>query len=129
MVHARDAMWQADLPIEAAAVLTAVLVNLDRLAEDLQIYATEEFALVELDDRHTRASKIMPQKKNPFALTHVRGVASTMIGTLAASAAASRTPSGQPDNRLPLYGMIPRDRGYTWCGGADGRGRELPDIQ
>jgi argininosuccinate lyase len=108
MIHARDAMWQADLPIEAAAVLTAVLVNLDRLAEDLQIYATEEFALVELDDRHTRASKIMPQKKNPFALTHVRGVASTMIGTLAASAAVGRTPSGQPDNRLPLYGMIPR---------------------
>ncbi len=108
VIHARDAMWQADLPIEAAAVLTAVLINLDRLSEDLQIYATEEFALVELDDRHARASKIMPQKKNPFALTHVRGAASTMIGTLAASAAAGRTPSGQPDNRLPLYGLIPR---------------------
>ena len=108
VVHARDAMWQADLPIEVAGVLMAIMVNLDRLAEDFQIYATEEFALVDLDDRHTRASKIMPQKKNPFALTHVRGVASTMIGTLAASAAAGRTPSGQPDNRLPLYGMIPR---------------------
>ena len=108
VIHARDAMWQADLPIEAAAVLTAVLINLDRLAEDLQIYATEEFALVVLDDRHARASKIMPQKKNPYALTHIRGVASTMIGTLAVSAAAGRTPSGQPDNRLPLYGMIPR---------------------
>ncbi|MGH8554298.1 MAG: lyase family protein, partial [Gammaproteobacteria bacterium] len=107
VIHARDAMWQADLPIEAAAVLTAVLINLDRLSEDLQIYATEEFALVELDDRHARASKIMPQKKNPFALTHVRGTASMMIGTLAASAAAGRTPSGQPDNRLPLYGLIP----------------------
>ena len=108
VMHARDAMWQADLPIEAAAVLTAVLINLDRLAEDLQIYATEEFGLIEIDDRHGRASKIMPQKKNPFALTHVRGVAGTMIGTLAASAAAGRTPSGQPDNRLPLYGLIPR---------------------
>ena len=108
VTHARDAMWQADLPIETAAVLTAVLINLDRLAEDLQIYATEEFALVELDDRHARASKIMPQKKNPFALTHVRSAASTMIGTLAASAALGRTPSGQPDNRLPLYGLIPR---------------------
>lgn len=107
-VHARDAMWQADIPIETAAVLTAILVNLDRLAEDLQIYSTEEFALVELDDRHARASKIMPQKKNPFALTHIRGMASTMIGTLAASAAAGRTPSGQPDNRLSIYGLIPR---------------------
>ena len=71
VTHARDAMWQADLPIEAAATLTAILVNLDRLAEDLQIFSTEEFGLVELDDCHARASKIMPQKKNPFALTHV----------------------------------------------------------
>ena len=108
VIHARDAMWQADLPIEVAAVLTAVLINLDRLAEDLQIFSTEEFALVELDDRHARASKVMPQKKNPFALTHVRGLANSMIGTLTASAAAGRTPSGQPDNRLSLYGTIPR---------------------
>lgn len=107
-VHARDAMWQADLPVETAALLTTILVNLDRLAEDLQVFSSAEFALVELDDRHARASKIMPQKKNPFALTHIRGTANTMIGTLAASAALGRTPSGQPDNRLPLYGMLPR---------------------
>ena len=108
VTHARDAMWQADLPIETAAALTAILVNLDRLAEDLQIFSTEEFGLVELDDRHARASKIMPQKKNPYALTHVRGAANAMIGTLAAVAAAGRTPSGQPDNRLGIYGAIPR---------------------
>ncbi len=108
VTHARDAMWQADLPIEVAATLTAILVNLSRLAEDLQIYATEEFGLVELDDRHARASKIMPQKKNPFALTHVRGMAHSMIGTLAATAATACTPSGQPDNRLTLYGIIPQ---------------------
>lgn len=106
--HARDAMWQADLPIEAAGLMTTILINLDRLAEDLQIFATREFGLVELDDRHARASKIMPQKKNPFALTHIRGSANAMIGTLAATAATARTPSGQPDNRLSLYGAIPR---------------------
>jgi argininosuccinate lyase len=43
-----------------------------------------------------------------LALTHIRGTASAMIGTLAATAAAARTPSGQPDNRLSLYGAIPR---------------------
>lgn len=107
-IHARDAMWQADLPIEAMAMLATILINLDRLAEDLQIFSTGEFALVELDDRHARASKIMPQKKNPFALTHVRGLANGMIGRLTASATAGRTPSGQPDNRLTLYGTLPR---------------------
>jgi argininosuccinate lyase len=108
VVHARDAMWQADIPIETASILTSILVNLNRLAEDLQIFATQEFGLVELDDGHCRASKVMPQKKNPIALSHVRGTASSMIGMLAASATLGRTPSGQPDNRLPLYGMIPR---------------------
>jgi len=108
VIHARDAMWEPDLPIETGGMLAAILINLDRLAEDLQIFATEEFGLVELDDRHARASKIMPQKKNPFALTHVRGLANAMIGQLAAGAAAGRTPSGQPDNRLALYGSIPR---------------------
>lgn len=108
IVHARDAMWQADLQIEMVSMLTAVLVNLDRLAEDLQIYASDEFGLIELDDSHARASKIMPQKKNPYALTYIRGLANSMIGTLTATAATGRTPSGQPDNRLALYGMVPK---------------------
>ncbi|MBS1212039.1 MAG: fumarate lyase [Proteobacteria bacterium] len=115
--HGRDAMWQADLPIEIAALTTAILVNLDRLAEDLQIFGSEEFGLVELDDRHARASKIMPQKKNPFALTHLRGLANIMIGNLAAVAALGRTPSGQPDNRVAVYGLLPRTIGES-CGAA-----------
>lgn len=107
-IHARDAMWQADLQIEITGLLSAVLINLDRLAEDLQIFASDEFGLVELDDSHARASKIMPQKKNPFALSHIRGLANSMIGALATTAAMGRTPSGQPDNRLTLYGSIPQ---------------------
>jgi argininosuccinate lyase len=105
--HARDAMWQADLFIEATSILTTCSINLSRLAEDLVVYSSQEFALVELDDRHARASKIMPQKKNPFALTHVRGVANKMIGVLTTVTASARTPSGQPDNRLLIYGELP----------------------
>jgi argininosuccinate lyase len=105
--HARDAMWQADLFIEATSTVTTCSINLSRLAEDLQVFSTQEFALVELDDRHARASKIMPQKKNPFALTHIRGVANKMIGVLASVTASARTPSGQPDNRLFIYGELP----------------------
>lgn len=107
VTHARDAMWQADLPVEIASVLSTILVNLDRLAEDLQIFSTQEFGLVELHDCHTRASKILPQKKNPFALTYIREVTNEMIGLSASTLAAGRTPSGQPDNRLLIYGTIP----------------------
>jgi argininosuccinate lyase len=105
--HARDAMWQADVAIEACAVATAAAVNLDRLAEDLMIFASAEFGFVQLADRHARASKIMPQKRNPFALAFVRATANRLIGAQAAVAAASRTPSGQMDNRLFVYEAAP----------------------
>src|SRR3990172_5136690 len=106
--HTRDAMWQTDGPIEATALVAAALVNLDRLAEDLQIFSTSEFSLVDLADRHTRTSVIMPQKKNPYSLAYVRGLCGEMIGALAAMAAVGKTPSGQIDNRIFAYGDVPR---------------------
>ena len=106
--HARDAMWQADGPIEGLAVVVAALVNLDRLAEDLMVFATVEFGIVELGDGQARASKIMPQKKNPFALAWLRAAANQAIGMQAAMAASGRTPTGQMDNRLLAYGELPR---------------------
>jgi argininosuccinate lyase len=106
-IHARDSMWQADLPIELGALLSASIINADRLAEDLQVFATQEFGLIELCDSHSRASKIMPQKKNPFALTHIRSVANEIIGTVTSLSMSARTPSGQPDNRTLAYGQLP----------------------
>ena len=108
IAHTRDAMWQPDGPIEIGALLAAALVNLDRLAEDLQLFATAEFGLVELADQHTRTSVIMPQKKNPYALAYVRGVCAEAIGAVAAFAALGKTPSGQIDNRMFAYGAVPR---------------------
>jgi argininosuccinate lyase len=106
--HARDAMWQPDGPIETLSVVIAALVNLDRLAEDMQIFATAEFDLVELAEGHSRASVIMPQKKNPYALAYVRGASNELIGMQASVAALGRTPSGQVDNRVFIYGDVPR---------------------
>jgi argininosuccinate lyase len=108
VVHARDAMWQADLPIECMAVAVAGIVNLDRLAEDLLFFCSSDVALVRLSDAHARASKILPQKRNPYALTHVRSVANRLIGVQAALAASGRTPSGQIDNRTLAYGEVVR---------------------
>lgn len=105
--HARDAMWMHDLSIEACAIAVAAAVNLSRLAEDLMIFASSEFGFVRLADRHSRASKIMPQKRNPFALAFVRATANRLIGAQAGVAAAGRTPSGQMDNRLYAYESVP----------------------
>ncbi|HXW72143.1 MAG TPA: lyase family protein [Methylocella sp.] len=105
--HARDAMWQADIPLEACTVALASVLNLDRLAEDLMIFASAEFGFIKLADRHARASKIMPQKRNPFALAFIRATANRLIGVQAGVAATARTPSGQIDNRLFAYDAVP----------------------
>jgi argininosuccinate lyase len=106
--HARDAMWQADLAIEAMGVAVAAAVNADRLAEDLFFLSADEVGLVALSDAHARASKILPQKANPYALAHVRAVAHRVLGGQAAVASAGRTPSGQIDSRLVPYAELPR---------------------
>lgn len=108
VAHARDAMWQADAPIECMSVVVAAAVNLDRLAEDLLFFCSTDVALVQLSDTHARASKILPQKRNPYALAHVRAVANRLIGVQASLAASGRTPSGQIDSRLLAYGEVLR---------------------
>jgi argininosuccinate lyase len=108
VTHTRDAMWQPDVPIEVMSGLVAMLVNADRLAEDLQLWATAEFNFIDLADRHTRISVIMPHKKNPYSLAFIRGVAREMIGRWVSVAAVGATPSGQVDNRIFIYGGVPR---------------------
>jgi len=108
ITHTRDAMWQADMPVEIMSCVVASILNIDRLGEDLQVWATEEFNLVKLADEYCRESVIMPQKKNPYSLAFVRGVAGTLTGQMVSMANIGRTMSGQPDNRIFAYGDIPK---------------------
>jgi argininosuccinate lyase len=108
IMHARDAMWRPDVPCELMSVLVSAFVNLDRLAEELQIWSTEEFGLVELPDRLCRTSVIMPQKKNPYGLAYIRGLTGQLIGAAAGIASTQKTTSGQPDSRIFAYEEVPR---------------------
>ena len=108
VLHTRDAIWQSDGPIELMSVALAILCNIDRMSEDLQIWTTSEFNFMDLSESHSRSSIIMPHKKNPYSLTFIRGVAREMIGRLAGTAALQSTPSGQVDNRIFTYSMVPQ---------------------
>jgi len=55
-------------------------VHLSRLAEDLILFAGEEFGFFELADAACTGSSLMPQKKNPDPLELVRGKAGRVIG-------------------------------------------------
>lgn len=106
--HTRDAMWQPDLPLEALSTLSGLMTNLDRMAEEFQIWTTPQFDLVDFDDSLFRASVIMPQKRNPYPMAYVRGVAGWLGGQVASFAALGKTWSGNPDSRIFIYGDLPR---------------------
>lgn len=106
--NTRDAMWMADLAVETMSLIQISLLNLDRLVEDIQIWATQEYQFIELSDRHSRISVIMPHKKNPYALSFIRGICRQVLGNVVSVAASNLTPSGQVDNRIIAYGQVPQ---------------------
>ena len=106
--HAKDAAWQADVYVELLATLAIAATHQSELAQDLEIYASQEFGLVELADAHSRASALMPQKKNPYALAAVRTQAGQAAGDVAAALVALHTGSARTDHFHLLNGSVPR---------------------
>ena len=62
--------------------ITLLMQDLGRLAADLVLFATSEFAFVSLPPAMTTGSSIMPQKRNPDVFELVRGRAATAQGCL-----------------------------------------------
>jgi argininosuccinate lyase len=106
--HAKDAAWQADVYVELLSALAIAATHQSQLAQDLEIYASREFGLVELGDEHSRASALMPQKKNPYALAAIRTQAGQAAGDLAAALATLHTGSARTDHFHLLNGTVPR---------------------
>jgi len=106
--HTRDAMWQVDGLFDMVSAAAGLLVTQSKLAEDLEIWASQEFDYVTLADGYSRASVLMPQKRNPYALSIIRGAAGTLIGRLAGLLAVAKTPSARSDNLIFAYGEVPR---------------------
>jgi len=57
--------------------ITLLLADLGRMASDLLLFYTQEFAFVTLADDVTTGSSIMPQKRNPDVLELVRASSAT----------------------------------------------------
>ncbi len=106
--HTRDAMWQTDGLVDLLATGASLVTNMSKLAEDLEIWDSQEFDFVDLAGPYTRASVLMPQKRNPYALSIVRGAAGVLIGRLSGFLAVVKTPSARSDNLIFAYGEVPR---------------------
>jgi argininosuccinate lyase len=77
-----DAVSDRDYLVDFVGAGSLTLVHLSRLAEDLIFFSTPECGWIELSDRVTTGSSLMPQKKNPDSLELLRGKSGRVIGHL-----------------------------------------------
>jgi argininosuccinate lyase len=79
-----DAVADRDFALEFLAAAAITGVHLSRLAEELVLWSTPQFAFVRMAEEFSSGSSIMPQKRNPDAAELVRAKSGRLIGDLAA---------------------------------------------
>jgi argininosuccinate lyase len=83
VLNSIDATGDRDFVAGLLHAAALAMVHLSRLAEDLILFTSEEFAFFDLADTAATGSSLMPQKKNPDPLELVRGKSGRVIGRLA----------------------------------------------
>jgi argininosuccinate lyase len=80
--------------LAALGSLLQALLDVRRLAWDLSLYTSAEFAFVELPRTYTTGSSLMPNKKNPDVIELLRAAAAVTLGAQTEIANTLSLPSG-----------------------------------
>ncbi|RDI44269.1 argininosuccinate lyase [Falsibacillus pallidus] len=77
-----DAVSDRDFIIEFLSNSSILIMHLSRFAEEVILWASQEFQFIELHDSYSTGSSIMPQKKNPDMAELIRGKTGRVYGHL-----------------------------------------------
>jgi argininosuccinate lyase len=91
--NSMDATSDRDFVLDLLQALTTMWLHISRFAEEITLFATEEFGFVALPDSFATGSSAMPQKKNPDLTELLRARAGRIFG---ASAAVTMQMKGLP---------------------------------
>jgi len=80
--NSMDAVSDRDFLVEYLAAVALGGVHLSRLAEDLILFSSAEFAFLKFGEAFTTGSSLMPQKRNPDMAELVRGKSGRLTGHL-----------------------------------------------
>ncbi|MFQ5693262.1 MAG: argininosuccinate lyase, partial [Nitrospinota bacterium] len=80
--NSMDAVSDRDFALEFLAGASITMVHLSRLCEEIVLWASAEFAFVDLPEAFATGSSLMPQKKNPDVAELARGKAGRIFGDL-----------------------------------------------
>jgi len=109
--NSMDAVSDRDFVGEFLFVAALLQAHLSRLAEDLVLWSNPTFGFVEIDERYTTGSSIMPQKRNPDAIELLRGKTGRLNGDLIAVLTLLKgTPSAYnkdyQEDKEPLFDAV-----------------------
>ncbi len=79
-----DAVADRDFVLEVLSAASITAMHCSRFAEEIVIWSTAQFNFVNLPDRFTTGSSIMPQKRNPDAAELVRAKIGRIAGAFQA---------------------------------------------
>ena len=77
-----DSVSDRDFVVEFIFILSLISVHLSRLAEEIVLWASQQYNFITLPDELSTGSSIMPQKKNPDGAELVRAQAAQTISNL-----------------------------------------------
>ena len=77
-----DTVSDRDFVLEFLFCVSVCSIHISRIAEDLIIWNSDGFKIINLSDKIVTGSSIMPQKKNPDFLEYLRGKSGNSFGNL-----------------------------------------------
>ena len=87
-----DSVYGRDVELEAYTIILSMAATMGRLCEDLLLWSSTEFGMVEIDDGLCGTSSIMPQKKNAYGVEYMKGLVGTCLGFLTEAVTIYKNP-------------------------------------
>lgn len=81
-LNSLDGVSDRDFVLDYLSAASIGMMHLSRFSEEIILWASQEFAFIDLDDAYSTGSSIMPQKKNPDVAELVRGKTGRVYGAL-----------------------------------------------
>ncbi len=82
--NSMDAVADRDFLLDFQSAAAICMMHLSRMAEELVLWSSDEFAFIRLSEDYTTGSSIMPQKRNPDFAELARGKTGRIYGSLMA---------------------------------------------
>jgi argininosuccinate lyase len=90
-----DAVMSRDTVLDSFCVMTILNGDLARLASDILLFTTAEFALADVPDEFCETSSIMSQSRNPSVLRLMAGASAASLGGLTTAVMVDKATTGE----------------------------------